>query len=87
MDGYPYDIIEREIAPGDIFTLVTDGVDEAMDPDSKLYSKERVLDFIRDGSSDPEQMGKDLLADVRSHAKGRPQNDDITIMVFGRPMS
>ena len=87
MDGYPYDIIEREIAPGDIFTLVTDGVDEAMDPDSKLYSKERVLDFIRDGSSDPEQMGKDLLADVRSHAKGRPQNDDITIMVFGRRMS
>lgn len=87
MDGYPYDVIEREIAPGDIFTLVTDGVDEAMDPESNLYSKERVLDFIRDGSSDPEQMGKDLLADVRAHAKGRPQNDDITIMVFGRPMS
>lgn len=85
MDGYPYDVIEREIAPGDIFVLVTDGVDEAMDPESNLYSKDRVLDFIRNGSSDPEQLGKDLLADVRSHAKGRPQNDDITIMVFGRP--
>jgi phosphoserine phosphatase RsbU/P len=24
------------------------------------------------------------LADVRRHAAGRPQNDDITIMTFGR---
>lgn len=85
MEGYEYDVVEREIAPGDIFTLVTDGVDEAMDPASNLYGKDRVLDFIREGSADPEQLGKDLLADVRSHANGRPQNDDITIMVFGRP--
>ena len=85
MEGYPYDVIEREIAPGDIFTLVTDGVDEAMDPASNLYGKDRVLEFIRNGSADPEQLGIDLLADVRTHANGRPQNDDITIMVFGRP--
>jgi hypothetical protein len=25
-----------------------------------------------------------LLADVRRHANGRPQNDDITIMTFSR---
>ena len=86
MSGYPYEIIERQIDPGDVFTLVTDGVDEAMDPAGNLYGKDRVIDFIRNGSSDPEQLGKDMLADVRAHANGRPQNDDITIMVFGRKL-
>ncbi len=84
MAGYPYEVIERQIDPGDIFTLVTDGVDEAMDPAGNLYGKERVIDFIRNGSADPEQLGKEMLADVRAHANGRAQNDDITIMVFGR---
>jgi len=87
MEGFEYPVIKRSIEPGDIFTLITDGVDEAMDPDSNLYGKDRVLEFIRNGSTDPEQLGKDLLTDVRTHANGRPQNDDITIMVFGRPGS
>ncbi|HIE97043.1 MAG TPA: FHA domain-containing protein [Planctomycetes bacterium] len=84
MSGYQYEVVERRIDPGDIFTLITDGVDEAMDHDDNLYSKERAVRFIENGSTDPEQLGKDLLADVRSHANGRAQNDDITIMVFGR---
>ena len=84
MSGYPYEVVQRKIGNGEVFTLITDGVDEAMDPDGNLYSKERVVEFVEKGATDPEQLGKDLLADVRSHANGRAQNDDITIMVFGR---
>jgi serine phosphatase RsbU (regulator of sigma subunit) len=84
MSGYPYEVVSREIAPGEIFVLITDGVDEAMNPDGDLYTKERVRDFVSNEPADPEQLGKDLLADVRHHADGRPQNDDITIMTFGR---
>ncbi|MCA9084312.1 MAG: SpoIIE family protein phosphatase [Planctomycetaceae bacterium] len=84
MSGYPYDVVQRRIDPGDVFTLITDGVDEAMDPSGNLYSKERVVNFVKAGPTDPEELGKALLQDVRSHANGRAQNDDITIMVFGR---
>ena len=84
MDGYPYEVVERDIAAGEMFVLITDGVDEAMDPDGGLYTKERVRDFVRDGSPDPEELGRALLSDVRRHANGRAQNDDITIMTFGR---
>ena len=84
MAGYPYEVVQRQIDPLDVFTLITDGVDEAMDPEGNLYSKDRVIQFIKNGSTDPEQLGKDMLADVRAHANGRAQNDDITIMVFGR---
>lgn len=84
MDGYPYEVVEREIGPNEMFVLITDGVDEAMDPDGSLYTKERVREFVRTGSLDPDELGRALLADVRRHANGRAQNDDITIMTFGR---
>ena len=84
MDGYPYEVVERDIAVGDMFVLITDGVDEAMDPEGNLYTKERVREFVAAGSPDPEVLGRALLADVRIHANGRDQNDDITIMTFGR---
>jgi serine phosphatase RsbU (regulator of sigma subunit)/pSer/pThr/pTyr-binding forkhead associated (FHA) protein len=84
MDDYPYEVVEREIGPNEMFVLITDGVDEAMDPAGGLYTKERVREFVRTGSLDPEELGRALLADVRRHANGRAQNDDITIMTFGR---
>ena len=84
MDGYPYEVIEREIGAEEMFVLITDGVDEAMDPNGDLYTKERVREFVRTGSSNPDELGRALLSDVRRHANGRDQNDDITIMTFGR---
>jgi serine phosphatase RsbU (regulator of sigma subunit) len=84
MDEYPYEVIEREIGEGEMFILITDGVDEAMDPNGELYTKERVREFVGTGSPDPEELGRALLSDVRRHANGRDQNDDITIMTFGR---
>ena len=84
MGDYVYEVVERKIEVGEMFVLITDGVDEAMDPDGNLYTKERVRDFVAAGSTDPEVLGKALLADVRIHANGRDHNDDITIMTFGR---
>lgn len=84
MEGYPYEVTERDINPGEMFVLFTDGVDEAMNPASELYTLERMRDFVKNGSDNAETMGKELLADVRRHANGRPQNDDITIMTFSR---
>jgi serine phosphatase RsbU (regulator of sigma subunit) len=63
---------------------MTDGVDEAMNPAGELYGIQRVLDFVKSGPSEAEQLGKALLEDVRRHAAGYPQSDDITIMTFGR---
>lgn len=84
MDDYEYDVVERQIEPGDLFLLRTDGVDEAMAPDGSLYTTEKVLEFVAKGVGNSAQLGRDLLTDVRRHANGRPQNDDIAIMTFGR---
>lgn len=84
MEGFPYDVVERDINPGELFVLFTDGVDEAMDPNSNLYTLERMREVILNGPKTADELGKHLLADVRRHANGRPQNDDITIMTFSR---
>jgi phosphoserine phosphatase RsbU/P len=84
LEDYPYEVVTRTIQPGEMLVIVTDGVDEAMNPAGELYTKERVLEFVKTGSPNAAQLGITLLEDVRRHAAGRPQNDDITIMAFGR---
>lgn len=84
MEDYPYEVVSRKLEPGEMVVLITDGVDEAMNPEGDLYTKERVLKFVAKNTGNAEELGKALLADVRKHADGRDQNDDITIMTFSR---
>ncbi|MEX0725144.1 MAG: SpoIIE family protein phosphatase [Planctomycetaceae bacterium] len=84
MEDYPYEVVTRGIDPGETIVLFTDGVDEAMNPAGDLYTLERMREFIQSSKPDAEELGRALLTDVRRHAAGRPQNDDITIMTFGR---
>jgi serine phosphatase RsbU (regulator of sigma subunit) len=84
LEDYPFQVVSRMLDPGETVVVVTDGVDEAMNPQGKLYGKERVVEFVSRSSPRAAELGPALLADVRRHAAGRPQNDDITIMAFGR---
>ncbi|MFO1005874.1 MAG: SpoIIE family protein phosphatase [Planctomycetaceae bacterium] len=84
VDGFPFDVVIRDIAPGETIVIYTDGVSEAMNASAELYGVERLRELVKKESSDPQQLGKSILADVRKHAGGHPQNDDITLMVFGR---
>lgn len=88
MEDYPYDVVTRTIEPGETCVIYTDGVSEAMNPANDLYGIDRLRDLMKastGGAADA--LGKVILADVRKFANGRDQNDDITIMVFGRAMN
>jgi sigma-B regulation protein RsbU (phosphoserine phosphatase) len=84
MEDYPYEAETRKLELGDMIVITTDGVEEALNPEGDLYGTERVLELVKTGPAEAEALGKLLLADVRRHAGGRPQSDDITIMAFGR---
>jgi serine phosphatase RsbU (regulator of sigma subunit) len=49
-----------------------------------LYGDKRVREFLRKSTGSAAEIGQALLTDVRAHANGRAQNDDITIMIFSR---
>jgi serine phosphatase RsbU (regulator of sigma subunit) len=88
MDDYSYDVVTRTIEPGESFVIYTDGVSEAMNPTNDLYGIDRLRELMRESQAgQADALGKVILEDVRRFADGRPQNDDITIMVFGRKQS
>lgn len=84
VDGFEYQQVETKLEPGDSVVIYTDGVSEAMNPDSELYGLDRLRSFVSAANSAPGQLGPAIREDVKLHAAGRPQNDDITLMVFGR---
>ena len=56
-----------------------------MNPANDLYGVDRLRQRMQQSTGgNAEELGKVILDDVRQFADGRPQNDDITIMVFGR---
>ena len=84
IEGFPFETRVRSIEPGETVVLYTDGVSEAMNPNSELYGIERLRELVQEDITNAEELGKRIREDVRQHADGRPQNDDITLMVFGR---
>jgi phosphoserine phosphatase RsbU/P len=84
VEGFPFESVQRDLAPGETVVIFTDGVSEAMNPQSELYGMDPLRQFICRETSRPAELGKRILEDVRRHAAGREQNDDITLMVFGR---
>lgn len=85
MEDYPYDVATRTVLPGETVIIYTDGVSEAMNPESELYGVPRIREIVaQHPQATAAELGVVLREDVRRHANGRPQNDDITLMVFGR---
>lgn len=83
-EGVPFDVLTRKLAPGETLVIYTDGVSEAMNPKNDLYGVDRLRKMISQSKSTPSELGKAILADVKKHAAGRSQSDDITLMCFGR---
>jgi serine phosphatase RsbU (regulator of sigma subunit) len=83
-EGMSFDVSRRALQPGEVVVIYTDGVSEAMNAAGDLYGLERLRKMIVESPPRPADLGAAILADVRRHAAGHPQNDDITLMVFGR---
>jgi serine phosphatase RsbU (regulator of sigma subunit)/pSer/pThr/pTyr-binding forkhead associated (FHA) protein len=91
LPGYPYEQITTPLEVSDSMVVFTDGVTDAMGATGEMYGAERVdLDLAADDTAlaadahRPKRLGERLVAAVRAHAGGRPQNDDIAVVAFGR---
>jgi len=70
------------LEPGDTLIVYTDGVTEAMDAETSLFTRDRILEAVRFNHpvTSSDVLGA-LLASVRAFAGDAPQSDDITVMV------
>ncbi|MBQ7198376.1 MAG: SpoIIE family protein phosphatase [Selenomonadaceae bacterium] len=79
-----YEQKELQMSKGDVLFMYTDGVTEAENNEGKLYSNERLEEFLN--STDKDLQLEEILAAVRQsikvHADGAKQSDDITMLAI-----
>ncbi|WP_165247978.1 SpoIIE family protein phosphatase [Paludisphaera soli] len=80
-----YESAETRLEPGEFVIMYTDGVSDAMNCGNERYGEARLRELLAHPRAFPREAGEAVLEDVRRHAAGRAQFDDLTLVVFGRP--
>jgi serine phosphatase RsbU (regulator of sigma subunit)/pSer/pThr/pTyr-binding forkhead associated (FHA) protein len=83
-DGYEYTACQVRLEPGDSVIVFSDGVSEAMDVHDHQFSVKGICAALEGGAPSLRALGERLVRAVKQHAAGRSQNDDITLVCFGR---
>ncbi|MFH1744192.1 MAG: GAF domain-containing SpoIIE family protein phosphatase [bacterium] len=72
-----------QLEDGDVVVFYTDGITEAMNPDGKEYSLQRLLQKLKSvRDQDPGSMIEGVNRDVERFSAGVPQHDDSTLLVL-----
>ena len=88
--GFEYESVTLDLDYGDIVTIYTDGVTDAMAPSGELFGQDAVDRYLSPDEAAlpdtcrPKRTGERLVTAVRKHAAGKDQNDDIAVVCFGR---
>ncbi len=75
------------LSPGDAVLLMTDGIPERFDPQEEMFGYSRVAELLTPASSascagaTAQQIVEQVVQSAESWAKGRPQDDDVTVLV------
>ena len=74
--------VRIELAPGDVIALYTDGITEAMNPDSDLFGEGRLRGLIEEhGHLDSGELRERIMREVESFVGAANQHDDMTMIL------
>jgi serine phosphatase RsbU (regulator of sigma subunit) len=91
--GLPLGIVDEEIynaaeftlEPGDCFAMYTDGIFEAPNTSGKQFSINRLRELVTAGGGNVDKTGKSIIDAVELHVGNAAQEDDMCLVVIGRP--
>lgn len=73
----------RQLNPGDVLTLYTDGVTEAFDASREMFGEERLVQAVRDHqAASAQELVEAIKAEIDTFVAGAPQSDDLTLLVM-----
>jgi sigma-B regulation protein RsbU (phosphoserine phosphatase) len=73
------------MVPGEALLIYTDGIVEALSPNGEQYGYERWEKVLTQKVFENEECINhlnDLLDDMRTHAAGKPVDDDLTVLML-----
>jgi sigma-B regulation protein RsbU (phosphoserine phosphatase) len=77
-----YEAQARQLSPGDVLVLYTDGITEAFNADREMFGVERLLEVVRTHHmASARELVEAIEAEVTAFAGEAPQSDDITLLV------
>jgi sigma-B regulation protein RsbU (phosphoserine phosphatase) len=80
------ELLEEEqvrLYPGDIICLYTDGITEAMNPDSDLFGDERLSGIVEEhGHLDSGELRERILREIEAFVGVADQHDDMTMILM-----
>ncbi|HEY73062.1 MAG TPA: PP2C family protein-serine/threonine phosphatase [Thermoflexia bacterium] len=83
MPDRPYEPQWRQLNPGDVLTLYTDGVTEAFNVNHKMFGEERIVEAVRDYQATSAQGFLEAIKTAVDAFVGKaPQSDDLTLLVM-----
>jgi serine phosphatase RsbU (regulator of sigma subunit)/anti-sigma regulatory factor (Ser/Thr protein kinase) len=83
MDGQRFETKRTTLRSGDTLFLYTDGITEAMDPDSRPFTDERLRSMLQGADSfPPKELLQRAITEVRRFTQGATQSDDITALAL-----
>jgi serine phosphatase RsbU (regulator of sigma subunit) len=85
-EDFQYESTELDFAAGDMLSMFTDGISEAMSPEGDLYGLDRLRQRVQEDVADVPALGASILEDVRQFVRNRPQSDDMCITCVGRDL-
>ncbi len=82
--GLPFDGEKIILEKGERLFIFSDGIPEAMDKDENEYSDERLDDYFINNKLSSNEFINSIVKDVKAHANGEQQSDDITAIYLIR---
>jgi serine phosphatase RsbU (regulator of sigma subunit) len=79
-----HQVLETELAPGEVLVAYSDGLVDAQTPDGELFGDARLHAALRAAPSDPASLIQYLIEEVEGFTRGHTPYDDVTLVVARR---
>jgi serine phosphatase RsbU (regulator of sigma subunit) len=79
-----HQVLEAELAPGEVLVAYSDGLVDAQSPDGELFGDERLHRALRSAPRDAAEMVQYLVEEVEGFTRGHTPYDDVTLVVARR---
>jgi serine phosphatase RsbU (regulator of sigma subunit) len=84
MPGFPYEVVETTLEPGETVILYTDGVTDAMNAANDRFLDARLRQALAAAGPGATAAGDAIVKAVQRFVAERPQFDDITLVCLAR---